>query len=97
MNYYIALDMNAILIKILSYQFLSIALLMLLSKRGAKKGLRFLALFLLFKGIALLSFQLKGFIRVNPIYSIIFKTSFWIYPPLIWLYTYNMALSRRYF
>jgi AraC-like DNA-binding protein len=82
--------MNLLLIKILSYQFLSIALLMLLSKKGAKKGLRFLALFLLFKGIALLSFQLKGFIRVNPIYSIIFKTSFWIYPPLIWLYTYKL-------
>ncbi len=74
--------MNDILIKILSYQFLSIALLMLLSKQGTKKGIRILALFLLFKGIALLSFQLNSFIKAYPVFSLIFETSFWIYPLL---------------
>lgn len=68
---------------------------MLLSKKGTQKGLRFLALFLLFKGIALLSFQLKGFIRVNPIFSVFFKTSFWIYPPLIWLYTHKLIYASK--
>jgi AraC-like DNA-binding protein len=82
--------MNAILIKILSYQFLSIAVLMLLSKRSSQKGMRILALFLLFKGIALSSFHLGPFIRTYPILSLFFNTSFWIYPPLVWLYTFKL-------
>lgn len=79
---------------LLTYQFFLLALFMLFGSKGRVRNNRVFGIFLLAKSFALLSYQVPGYIKANPIFQVFFRSLFFFYLPFIWLYAHSFLVQN---